>query len=98
MPPDLVIKLIEIFQTSSVSDFNNIFGTMRIDQGLRHNNYIHEEILVIAETTYNEFLESDEWPAAGSDILAFKFIKLNCWNCEEKSHMSCDCKKSSQGR
>ncbi len=78
--------------------FNDVFRSTRIDQCLKQNTYTHDEVLLIAETTYHEFLEGDKYTTTRSDISMFKLSEVDCLNCGEKGHMSHYCKKPSHSR
>eukprot|EP00978_Attheya_sp_CCMP212_P022078 scaffold65400_cov34-Attheya_sp.AAC.1 len=93
MPPDMVFKLIEIFQSSSVDKFNKVFENLdimiKIDDS---KTYLADKILTMADEFYADFAEI--WPHdakhVGSTFIGDSDMR-DCWNCGQKGHMSRDC-------
>lgn len=92
VPNDIKKLLIELFQTTSVPGFNEVFktldNTMRL--GLASGPLFDEgRIIDLAETTYHEFNERGEWTSAKSSGGIFTV----CWNCQEEGHVRSECPK-----
>ena len=87
LPPDLIDKLLTIFQTSSVKEFNSIFAAMKLHQTCKIRSYTSKEIIQLADTWYTELWEKKHWIGAGSDHSVF----VTCWNCHKDGHISTEC-------
>lgn len=106
LPADIVSILIDIFQTSSVPDFNSIFKMVEsqrlISQAASTTGAIgpgaaltYDQILNMASTTYRALVEKDAW--SGADTKGESIFKATggkkenvCWNCG-KNHLLPQC-------
>ena len=108
VPEDLAKTLLGVFQTSSVSDFNEFFKHMSIScrvnqvkQGLSALPTI-EELLHAAESNYRDLSVADKWTGVSTKKSETGFTAggprargaaLVCWNCDTPGHSSRDCTK-----
>ena len=60
-PNDIVDKILNTMQTSSVEKFNRFFENISFQLRLSPNLYSAEDILHLAEKTHREFVASGEW-------------------------------------
>ena len=60
-PNDIVDKILNTMQTSSVEKFNRFFENISFQLRLTPNAYNAEDILHLAEKTHREFVASGEW-------------------------------------
>jgi hypothetical protein len=61
VPHDIVERLLDIFQTTSVVEFNATFRVMRIQQRTLGMNFVRAEIMNLAESLYSDLLSKGEW-------------------------------------
>ena len=61
VPNDIVDKILDTMQTSSVEKFNRFFENISFQLRLAPNLYTAEDILHLAEKTHREFVASGEW-------------------------------------
>jgi len=89
-PVDVIDKVLDIFQTSSVKDFNTVFKTLKLNVRLKiTSGYTLEYIFQTAETFYREMQETHQWIGLGNDSSVF----VTCWNCGEDGHVLRNCAK-----
>ena len=75
IPSDIVIVLLNIYQTTSYHNFNEIFRTMKIALKIQPSStYKISDITKIAETNFQELYESGIWQRPESDTV---FINRN---------------------
>ena len=61
IPSDIITKLLTIFQTSSVSDFNDIFRFLLLQRKASRGGmtvHIIEDVLVLVTNTYCELVKN----------------------------------------
>ena len=61
VPNDIVDKILNTMQTSSVEKFNRFFENISFQLRLTPNAYSADDILHLAEKTHREFVASGEW-------------------------------------
>ena len=61
IPNDIVDKILDTMQTSSVDKFNRFFENISFQLRLSPSSYSAEDILHLAEKTHREFVASGEW-------------------------------------
>ena len=86
VPSNIGIILLDIYQTTSYQDFNEILRTMKIALKNQPNStYKISDITKIAETNFQELYESGIWQRAENDTV---FVNRNFTNKndEEKSN------------
>jgi hypothetical protein len=106
-PPDLTRKLLVIFQTTSVLDFNGHFKALeqkRVREGIldgKATTYDADKLCDLAEQLYHQKLETNEWTGLttkGKDSIFTaakgKGIIPVCWNCGENGHLVNECPKA----
>ena len=96
VPEDIMEQPIEVFQMTSISDFNDIFKVLKINMKLDASaeKPDPEEIIKIAETNYREMKEGGLWTGVNNQGSTFKARNDRpCWNCGEEGHISCECPK-----
>ena len=96
VPKDIVEKLIEVFQMTSISDFNDIFKVLKINMKLDASaeKPDPEEIIKIAKMNYREMKEGGLWTGVNNQGSTFTARNnRTCWNCGEEGHISCECPK-----
>ena len=92
LPLDFTTTCLEIFQTSSVPDFNKVFDTIELSFRLGIIKSMEtEEIFIQAETRYKELLELQEWNVKKVQQSAFSLTKPNesnitCFKCQQLGH------------
>jgi hypothetical protein len=89
VPHDIRKKLIEIFQRTSVENFKKVFETMENNRriGIGNDNlYEEERILELAEATFHELTEQNQWTGAGR-----RSSYVVCWNCGQDGHIRAQC-------
>ena len=68
VPNDIDDIVLKIYQTTSYSHFNEIFKLMELNKRMQSTvNYTIQEITSIANSNYQEFLDTDEWQVPDSD-------------------------------
>jgi hypothetical protein len=90
--------LLDIFQTTSVVEFNATFRVMRIQQRTLGMNFVRSEIMNIAESLYSDLSSNGEWNGVanpGDDSVFFGHRETVCWDCGETGHRAGDtrCKR-----
>jgi len=95
-PIDVVDKVLDIFQTSSIKDFNTVFKTLKLNVRLKiSSGYTLEYIFHTAETFYREIQETHKWVDSRNDKSIFNNSTfVTCWNCSEDGYVICICPKS----
>ena len=89
-PVDVIDKVLDIFQTSSVKDFNTVFKTLKLNIRLKiSTGYTLEYIFQTAEAFYREMQETHKWIGLGNDSSIF----VTCWSCGEDGHIDRNCSK-----
>ena len=101
VPEDIMENLIDVFQTTSISDFNNIFKVLKINMKLDASaeKPDPEEIMKVAKMNYQEMKEG--WLWTGVNNQGSTFMARNdrtCWNCSEEGHISFGCPKTQDKR
>jgi hypothetical protein len=89
VPHDIRKKLIEIFQRTSVENFKKVFETMENNRRIGIGNdalYEEERILELAESTFHELTEQNQWTGAGR-----RSTYVVCWNCGLDGHIRAEC-------
>jgi len=109
VPLDFPRTLMDVFQTSSVPNFNEIFAhlsrTAMIQAQYQGTPFkmTMDQILKLAETRYLEMLATGEWTGATTKASSSVFFvkgtpptgpkEVVCWNCGESGHAIKDCPK-----
>jgi hypothetical protein len=93
VPHDLGGRLLDVFQTSFVADYNTNLRVIFIQQRTLPMEYGADEILNCVESLYSDILAKGGWTGAGSTCMGQGDIM--CWYCGERGHRACDpaCKK-----
>jgi hypothetical protein len=100
LPIDILIWLKNIFQTTSVPEFNKVFEAIGTNRHLGivgpQPTTVHS-LLTLAETTFNEFFSLGKWPtsSSGTSSLLQTQVKKTpiCWNCGTSGHTVKQCTK-----
>ena len=90
VPSDIITKLLTIFQTSSVSDFNDIFHFLLLQRKASRGGmtvYIIEDVLVLVTNTYCELVDNQIWSSVSCGV------NLTCFKCKKEGHTTNDCTK-----
>ena len=91
LPHDIVPKLLDVFQSSSVPAFNDVFKFVALQNKIgQATTLTHAEILVLASTTFRELVEKNEW--SGNK----KSSSLVCFKCGKDGHIIKDCPDGEQ--
>ena len=88
LPSEIITKLITIFQTSSVPDFNDLFRLLLLQRkASRGGMSVHsiEDDLVIATNTYRELVDNKVWSGVSGGV------HLTCFKCKKDGHATKDC-------
>jgi hypothetical protein len=98
VPHDIVERLLDIFQTTSVVEFNATFRVMRIQQRTLGMNFVRAEIMNLAESLYSDLSSKGEWNGVanpGDDSVFLGQRETVCWDCGETGHRAGDtrCKR-----
>ena len=89
LPHDIVPKLLDVFQSSSVPAFNDVFKFVALQNKIgQATTLTHAKILVLASTTFRELVEKNEW--SGNK----KSSSLVCFKCGKDGHIIKDCPDS----
>jgi hypothetical protein len=86
---NIVERLIDIFQTTSVVEFNATFRVMRIQQRTLGMNFVRAEIMNLAESLYSDLSSKGEWNGvanSGDDSVFLGQRDTVCWDCGETGH------------
>ena len=89
-PSDIITKILTIFQTSSVPDFNDFFRLFLFQhKASRGWMSVHsiEDVLVLVTSTLHELMENKLW----SDVSCG--VNLTCFKCKKEGHTTNDCTK-----
>ena len=101
---DMYSKLLKVFQTTSVKEFNDIFAQFarqeELSQLMKTAGTVvptpkFEVLFKMAEAKYQEMLERDEWSGisnSGTESVFFSGTRT-CFNCLSKDHMLDQCPK-----
>lgn len=106
LPHDINEKILRLFQTTSTSDFNDIFKIIGTNIKLKrgYNKYETTEILKIAEDNYIELINSHKWLVSSSNKSTFYNNNnnkrngkhnLTCHGCGAPWHSLDDCPQKS---
>ncbi len=105
LPEDLTRKLLAVFQTTSVDDFNATFKhlehqrTLDTIVGRTSTNYDYDRLCGLAEQLYHEHLETGSWTGVTTKSKGAIFVQVGsgrtptCWNCGDSGHMLTECPK-----
>jgi hypothetical protein len=97
IPTDIVATLIEVFQRTSVTQFNGMFSTLQFNRnlGILGTHVVDVKyILKLAETKYTELKGTSAWTGAGLPDSAFPTQdgeQRTCWNCNQPGHIASAC-------
>ena len=90
VPHDLSDKLLEVFATSSVSEFNEIFLQMARAKKYSSVKFEVKKILEVAEDAYFKFLTQDARNKAktisNSVFISRNTQDITCYTCEVEGH------------
>lgn len=84
VPNDIVEKILDTMQTSSVDKFNRFFEAISFQLRLQPEKYKAEDILHLAETTHREFVASGEWAGRHNSGSTFTASTMQTTNNENK--------------
>jgi hypothetical protein len=93
VPHDIVERLLDIFQTTSVVELNATFRIMRIQKCTLGMNFFRAEIMNLSESLYSDFSSKGEWNGVanpGDDSLFLGQRDTVCWVCGETGHHTGD--------
>jgi hypothetical protein len=93
VPHNIVEHLLDIFQTTSVVEFNATFHVMRIQQRTLGMNFVRAEIMNLAESLYSDLSSKGEWNGVanpGDDSVFLGQRETVCWDCGETGHRTGD--------
>jgi hypothetical protein len=98
VPHDIVERLLDIFQTTSVVEFNATFLVMRIQQRTLGMNFFWDEIMNLDESLYSDLLSKGEWNGFANPWYDSVFLgqqETVCWDCGDTGHRAGDthCKR-----
>jgi uncharacterized paraquat-inducible protein A len=93
-----VERLLDIFQTTSVVEFNATSRVMRIQQSTLGMNFVRSEIMNLAESLYSNLSSKGEWNSVanpGDDSVFLGQRETVCSDCGETGHRARDtrCKR-----
>jgi hypothetical protein len=106
LPEDLTRKLLMIFQTTSVEEFNAHFKVLeqtRTREGImsgQASQYAHDKLCELAAQLYRQMLETGDWNGTTTKGKASTFVQVDgksvqtCWNCGTQGHSLNECKKA----
>ena len=86
LPHDIVPKLLEVFQSSSVPLFNDVFRFCDLQRKIGQKTQTASELLSLASSTYRELVEQGEWSG-----LKKKALLTTCFGCGKEGHIVRDC-------
>ena len=87
---DILHKLLDVFQSSSVPAFNDVFKFVSLQikiDSLAAKSSTHSSLLVLASTNHRELVEKNEWSGGN----AKKPALLACFKCNKDVHLAKDC-------
>jgi hypothetical protein len=103
MPTDMVEKICDIMQTSSVADYNDLFKHAKCAMLWDRKEYTADELLNKAKLEYKDLLHKGVWTRSsksGSGESVFVATQSNhdnntvtCWNCGKTGHTSRTCRE-----
>jgi hypothetical protein len=88
-PHDIDERLLDIFQTTPVVDFNATFRVMRIQQQTLGMNFRRADILSLAKTVYADLSSRGEWNGVanpGDDSVFLGQREVVFWDCGDTGH------------
>ena len=89
LPPDLTLKLLSVFQTSSVRAFNDIFRFLDLQRKIGSPIMPPSKLLTLATSSYREMIEKGEWNGnkKSEALVCFKYNKDGhiATNCPENN-------------
>ena len=89
VPNDIRNILMDIFEKTSVPEFNNIFTVMKSQAKIDVTTQLTvDRILLLAETNYHDMKERGIWNAP----VTVRGL-ITCWNCNEEGHSARNCSK-----
>ena len=91
LPQDINSKILKVFQTTSVQDFNDIFKYMSTASRLKQQTFTTEEILNVAESNYTEFSFNGKWTGVSGSHSTFISSNIVCHGCGGQGHVIRDC-------
>jgi hypothetical protein len=99
VPHDMLTKLLEGLQTTSVDEFNATFHHIAISLKTDFNHQAHklitiESCLDLAETLYVDHKEHGNWVGLPKGKIAAGLVAgtdVICWNCGKVGHLARDC-------
>ena len=86
LPHDIVPKLLEVFQSSSVPLFNDVFRFYDLQRKIGQKTQIAFELLSLTYSTYRELVEQGEWSGFKK-----KSLLTTCFMCGKDGHIVRDC-------
>ena len=96
VPENILDRLLDIFQTSSVKDFNSLFAAMKmqktIDERFYVNRFTPEIIFETAQIAYTNFHESNKWVGFAQDQATF----FTCHRCGKEGHFAAKCPQNTK--
>jgi hypothetical protein len=98
VPHVIVERLLDIFQTTSVVEFNATFRVVRIQQRTLGMNFVRAEFMNLAESLYSDLSSKVEWNSVANprdDSVFLGQRETVCWDCGETGHRAGDtrCKR-----
>jgi hypothetical protein len=105
VPHDMLTKLLEGLQTTSVDDFNATFKHIAITLKTDFDHHAHKLITIdscldLAETLYVDHKEHGHWVGLPKGKIAGGLVVGTevCWNCGKVGHLARDCDQPQTGR
>ena len=94
LPLDIRKKILDVLQTTSIKEFNEIFRIMKITTAFTSAPLSVETILQIAESTFVEMQEASKWVGNSSD--ASMFNAIICHRCGGVGHVFNSCPEANK--